>query len=154
VLERDTGLEPATSSLGSRTYVESKSLARFCCEFLNLQRLAESAFLKSVAQSRHERDKHPLPQESNLLRIIRGKHRFEFNYVNAHSSGLVGVNRGVKKAHLPPLPCSFRILAQSPRSFRQVQRPVSTGRNWSRTSCAEAFRASAQVQRNRQIGRS
>src|ERR1700679_2965409 len=34
----------ATSSLGSQTYVGSKSLAGFCCEFLNLQRLAESAF--------------------------------------------------------------------------------------------------------------
>jgi hypothetical protein len=33
-----------TSSLGIQTYFESKSLARFCCDFLNLQRLAESAF--------------------------------------------------------------------------------------------------------------
>src|SRR5580658_10069262 len=36
----------ATSSLGIQTYVGSKSLARFCCEFLNLQRLAESVFSK------------------------------------------------------------------------------------------------------------
>src|ERR1035441_4617404 len=47
-MERETGLEPATSSLGIQTYVGSKSLARFCCEFLNLQHLAESAFSKSV----------------------------------------------------------------------------------------------------------
>jgi hypothetical protein len=43
-------------SLVSPTYVGSKSLARFCCEFLNLQHLAESAFSKSAqpneAQSR------------------------------------------------------------------------------------------------------
>jgi hypothetical protein len=48
-MERETGFEPATSSLGIQTYVGSKSLARFCCEFLNLQRLAESAFPKVVA---------------------------------------------------------------------------------------------------------
>ena len=56
-MERETGLEPATSSLGIQTYVGSKSLARFCCDFLNLQHLAESAFSKSVdpneAQTRH-----------------------------------------------------------------------------------------------------
>ena len=48
ILERETGLEPATSSLGIQPFIESKSLARFCCEFLNLQYLAESAFFKSV----------------------------------------------------------------------------------------------------------
>ena len=51
------GVEPTTSSLGIQTYVGSKSLARFCREFLNLQHLAESAFCKSVdpneAQTRH-----------------------------------------------------------------------------------------------------
>src|ERR1700688_4409331 len=56
-MERETGFEPATSSLGIRTYFESKSLARFCCEFLNLQRLAESAFSSFdrpiEAQTRH-----------------------------------------------------------------------------------------------------
>jgi len=36
------------SSLGIQTYFESKSLARFCCGFLNLQRLAESAFCHFV----------------------------------------------------------------------------------------------------------
>src|ERR1700674_2126479 len=48
----------ATSSLGIQTYFESKSLARFCCDFLNLQRLAESAFSRfdhpNEAQTRHE----------------------------------------------------------------------------------------------------
>src|SRR6266849_5585223 len=39
----------ATSSLGIQTYFESKSLARFCCELLNLQHLAESAFFKSLS---------------------------------------------------------------------------------------------------------
>src|SRR5450755_2200545 len=48
MMERETGLEPATSSLGSQTYIESKSLARFCCELLNLQHLAESAVFESV----------------------------------------------------------------------------------------------------------
>src|SRR5262245_20642155 len=48
MLERETGLEPATSSLGIQASVESTSLARFCREFLNLQHVAESAFAKSV----------------------------------------------------------------------------------------------------------
>ena len=48
VKERNTGLESATSSLGIQTCFESKSLARFCCDFLNLQRLAESAFCHFV----------------------------------------------------------------------------------------------------------
>ena len=56
-MERETGLEPATSSLGIQMYFESKPLARFCCEFLNLQRLAESAFSRldrpNEAQMRH-----------------------------------------------------------------------------------------------------
>jgi len=51
------GADSATSSLGIQTYFESKSLARFCCDFLNLQRLAESAFSKLdrpiEAQTRH-----------------------------------------------------------------------------------------------------
>ena len=47
-MERETGLEPVTSSLGNHAFIESKSLACFCCEFLNLQRLAESVFFKSV----------------------------------------------------------------------------------------------------------
>src|SRR5450432_2049570 len=47
-MERETGFEPATSSLGIQTYFESKSLARLCCELLNLQHLAESAFSQSV----------------------------------------------------------------------------------------------------------
>ena len=56
-MERETGFEPATSSLGIQASVESKSLARFCCDFLNLQCLAESAFSKfsaaNEAQMRH-----------------------------------------------------------------------------------------------------
>src|SRR5215467_16366381 len=56
-MERETGFEPTTSSLGIQSYVGSKSLARFCCEFLNLQPLAESAFsnfnLPIEAQMRH-----------------------------------------------------------------------------------------------------
>src|SRR5437868_10865187 len=50
------GVRPATSSLGIQTYVGSKSLARFCGEFLNLQRLAESAFSEFSAQTRRKRD--------------------------------------------------------------------------------------------------
>jgi hypothetical protein len=38
------GFKPVTSSLGIHPYIESKSLARFCCDYLNLQHLAESAF--------------------------------------------------------------------------------------------------------------
>ena len=56
-LSKDDSALSATSSLGIQTYVGSKSLARFCCEFLNLQHLAESAFSKSdhpnEAQTRH-----------------------------------------------------------------------------------------------------
>jgi hypothetical protein len=48
LMERETGLEPATSSLGIHPSIESKSLARFCCDFLNLQRLAESAICHFV----------------------------------------------------------------------------------------------------------
>ena len=48
ILEREIGFEPATSSLGSYPNIESKSLARFCCELLNLQHLAKSAFSDSV----------------------------------------------------------------------------------------------------------
>jgi hypothetical protein len=44
ILEWETGLEPATSSLGIQASFESETLARFCCEFLNLQHLAESVF--------------------------------------------------------------------------------------------------------------
>jgi hypothetical protein len=46
--ERETGLEPATSSLGIHAFVGSKSLARSCCDLLNLQRLAESALSSFV----------------------------------------------------------------------------------------------------------
>jgi hypothetical protein len=46
-----------TSSLGIQTFVGSKSLARFCCDFLNLQRLAESVFSRFDRQMRHKRDK-------------------------------------------------------------------------------------------------
>jgi hypothetical protein len=44
ILRRHSNLQ--TSSLGSCPYIEPKSLARFCDEFLNLQPLAESAFSK------------------------------------------------------------------------------------------------------------
>ena len=51
-------------SLGSQTYVGSRTLARFCCEFLNLQRLAKSAFSKfehpNEAQMRHALPPHPV----------------------------------------------------------------------------------------------
>src|ERR1035441_3611822 len=64
IMERETGLEPATSSLGSQTYVGSRTLARFCCEFLNLQRLAKSAFSKfehpNEAQMRHALPPQPV----------------------------------------------------------------------------------------------
>jgi len=57
-MERETGFEPATSSLGIKPFIEFKPLARFCCEFLNLQRLAKSAFSKpfnsNEAQTRHD----------------------------------------------------------------------------------------------------
>jgi hypothetical protein len=45
---RETGFEPATSSLGIHRLIESNSLARICRDFLNLQCLAESAFCSSV----------------------------------------------------------------------------------------------------------
>ena len=37
--------------------LDLKSLARFCCDFLNLQRLAESVFSRFDRQMRHKRDK-------------------------------------------------------------------------------------------------
>jgi hypothetical protein len=43
--------------LGINRFIESKSLARFCCEFLNLQRLAESACFIFITQMRHKRGK-------------------------------------------------------------------------------------------------
>jgi hypothetical protein len=51
-----------TSSLGRHTYVESKSLARFCCELLNLQHLAESAFFEiaSSIEAQTRQVLHPL----------------------------------------------------------------------------------------------
>ena len=57
-MERETGLEPATSSLGKHAFIESKSLARFCCEFLNLQRLAESAFAGLLAANEAQTRQH------------------------------------------------------------------------------------------------
>src|SRR5450432_1188499 len=59
-MERETGFEPATSSLGIQTYVKSKSLARFCRDFLNLQHLAESAFSESVT-----------PNEAQMRQVFR-----------------------------------------------------------------------------------
>jgi hypothetical protein len=53
----------ATSSLGIQTYFESKSLARFCCEFLNLQRLAESAFSKSNHPNEAQTRQVPKPTD-------------------------------------------------------------------------------------------
>jgi len=67
------GLEPTTSSLGIQTYVGSKSLARFCCEFLNLQRLAESAFSK-LDRANEAQMRHVLPQSgdvSNSLAVTK-----------------------------------------------------------------------------------
>ena len=55
LLRRHSNLQ--TSSLGSCQFIESTSLARFCCEFLNLQHFAKSAFSALVppneAQTRH-----------------------------------------------------------------------------------------------------
>src|SRR5450432_2983020 len=59
-MERETGFEPATSSLGIQTYVKSKSLARFCRDFLNLQHLAESVFSESVT-----------PNEAQMRQVFR-----------------------------------------------------------------------------------
>jgi hypothetical protein len=59
-LERETGFEPATSSLGIQTYFKSKSLARFCRDFLNLQHLAESAFSEPV-----------IPNEAQMRQVFQ-----------------------------------------------------------------------------------
>ena len=59
-MERETGFEPATSSLGIQTYIKSKSLARFCRDFLNLQHLAESVFSESVT-----------PNEAQMRQVFR-----------------------------------------------------------------------------------
>jgi hypothetical protein len=67
ILERETGFEPATSSLGIQTYFESKSLARFCCEFLNLQHLAESAFSR-LDHPNEAQTRHVLPHVGDVLK--------------------------------------------------------------------------------------
>ncbi len=69
-MERETGFEPATSSLGIQTYFESKSLARFCCEFLNLQRLAESAFF-GLGRPNEAQTRHVLPHPGDVLKSGR-----------------------------------------------------------------------------------
>jgi hypothetical protein len=63
-MERETGFEPATSSLGIQTYIKSKSLARFCRDFLNLQRLAESAFSEPV-----------IPNEAQIRQGLQSKQK-------------------------------------------------------------------------------
>jgi hypothetical protein len=64
-------------SLGIQTYVGSKSLARFCCEFLNLQRLAESVFSKldrpNEAQTRQLLFGRELPPTADELRFIEAE---------------------------------------------------------------------------------
>src|SRR5450432_163213 len=70
-MERETGFELMTSSLGIQTYFESKSLARFCCEFLNLQRLAESAFSR-LAGPNEAQTRHVLPQLGDVLKAFVG----------------------------------------------------------------------------------
>jgi len=57
-MERETGLEPATSSLGKNAFIESKSLMRFCSDFLNLQRLSKSAFSRSVTANEAQTRQH------------------------------------------------------------------------------------------------
>jgi len=60
---KSISLSPA-SGLGIQTYIVSKPLARFCCEFLNLQQLVKSAFSKSVtlieAQTRQPHQASPM----------------------------------------------------------------------------------------------
>jgi len=58
--------------LGIQTYVGSKSLARFCCDFLNLQRLAESAFSKFDRQLRHKQD-NCFTQRSEIAGSVIGR---------------------------------------------------------------------------------
>jgi len=57
----------ATSCLGRHTSFESKSLARFCCELLNLQPLAKSAYSKSV---------EPNKAQSRQIQLIAVLHAF------------------------------------------------------------------------------
>jgi hypothetical protein len=89
ILERETGFEPATSSLGIQTYIGSKSLARFCCEFLNLQRLAESAFSRidrlNEAQTRHvPSNKEPTATVGRVWNRCKARktHRIPAGYSN------------------------------------------------------------------------
>src|ERR1035438_10395737 len=81
--------EPTTSSLGIQTYVGSKSLARFCCEFLNLQRLAESAFSRidrlNEAQTRHvPSNKEPTATVGRVWNRCKARktHRIPAGYSN------------------------------------------------------------------------
>ena len=67
LLRRPSNLQ--TSSLGSRPYIGSKSLAHFCCEFLNLQPLAESAFSKlpQLNKARFETSLAPSEKSASVL---------------------------------------------------------------------------------------
>jgi hypothetical protein len=75
-LALETELE-AMSSLGIQTYVGSKSLARFCCESLNLQRLAESAFSK-LDRANEAQTRQVLPQCGDVSNTSQSR-RFPLN---------------------------------------------------------------------------
>ena len=68
---------PTTSRLGIQTYVGSKSLARFCCEFLNLQRLAESAFSK-LDRANEAQTRQVVPQSGDVSNSSQSR-RFPLN---------------------------------------------------------------------------
>jgi len=92
-MERETGLEPATSSLGIQAYIESKSLVRFCCEFLNLQHHAESAVFESVHPNEAQTRQAPQLDHSDTKNLCQAM-------IDQHASTSVKVVRGSMSLHI------------------------------------------------------
>jgi hypothetical protein len=97
-MERETGLEPATSSLGRYTSFESKSLVRFCCELLNLQPFAKSAYSKSVGPNKAQSRQIQLTAVLHAFRaeapIRQGPHRLKYAIQRFEPTAQPGVGEG------------------------------------------------------------
>ena len=103
---------PLWGSLVSPTYVGSKSLARFCCEFLNLQHLAESAFSKL-----------PQPNEAQSRQAMMDL--AELSYLTPSGSALPG--NGTKISAVAP--CDGSRLQRRPGLWSQIKCPKTLNSN-------------------------
>jgi len=100
-MERETGFEPATSSLGIHPFIGSKSLARFCCEFLNLQPLAESAFFKSISPNEAQTRQGDSLETCGLVVVLGGRHSSPFSLIEKTRVGPARVLK-VLPSPVPP----------------------------------------------------